>query len=231
MNLTQKILKVNSEICSSEIDEKRLPDILPALEISFALLMPQSQLPIEISEKSFMSVLPELLEGNLVAIIPAYPKLNFSHSIYKNSRVGCLGKINDIQYNDNNVRLLIHGVCRFDVIEELSGGKNLLPRVRVLYDKYISDLNAPNEKWDCSKLLSVLNNYFKKFSIERDWNTIKDTPANVLVSAITMAFPFHPIEKQALLETVSLDERSEMISKIIEMNSFSHSLEPVNTIN
>ncbi len=227
---------MNNEICvesdkSKVISIEKLPDKLPFLEISFAILMPQSQLPIEVSSKSFVSVLPDLMEGSLVAVIPSYPKINFSHKIYKCSRVGCLGKIKDIQYNDEDVRLLIQGICRFDVLEELPSGKNLLPRVRVSYERFKCDLNQSNEVSNSDKLLSVLDDYFKKFSIERDWNSIKNTPTNILVSAITMAFPFHPIEKQALLETVSLDERSKMITEIIEMNSFNRSLEPINTIN
>jgi len=218
LNGISHVKNVSNKAVMTKLND--LSTILPVLRISFTVLMPQSQLPLSISIDNFVSAVPELLEGNLVAIIPTWSKT-----------VGCAGKVQDIRFSNDEVLVSIQGICRFEIIETLPEAKNTLPRVKVSYEKYKEDLNPSCNTENGEKLLSVIDNFFKKFSIERDWDTVKNTPSNILVSAITTAFPFHPIEKQALLETVSLDEQSKMIMKIIEMNSFCRSMEPVMTIN
>ena len=202
----------------SEIDE--LPIVLPVLKISFTVLMPQSQLPLSISRDNFISAIPELLEGSVIAIVPTWFET-----------VGCVGKVREVRFPKDEILVFIQGICRFELLEVLPEGKDTLPRIKVSYEKYKEDLNPSCNAENRENLLSTIDDFFKKFSIVQDWSTIKNTPTNVLVSAITMAFPFHPIEKQSLLKTVSLDERSKMITKIIEMNSFSRSLDTIKTIN
>lgn len=201
-----------------------LPSVLPVLNLSSSLLMPRSQLPISVSTYNFISALPALMSGKIIAIIPTGVQSNIN-------RVGCAGKIQEIQFDNDEVKILIHGVCRFEVGEQLGGSINSLQHVRVSYDRYKGDLEQTDNISNRERLLSAIESYFRKFSIDRNWSIIKDTPADILVSAITMAFPFHPLEKQALLETVSVEEQCEMIINIIEMDSYSHSLTPIKTIN
>ena len=208
------------------IDESvdKLPTILPVLELSRSLLMPQSQLPLSIEISSFISLLPELIEGRIIAVIPL-----LQNETFKN--VGCAGKIQEVQFSKDDVKLLVHGLCRFEVLETLSNASGRLRQTKVSYDKYHDDLIQVDCVQNHEELLSAIEKYFKKYSIDRDLSIIKDTPTNVLVSAITMAFPFQPIEKCSLLETASVEEQCNMIIKIITMDCYNHSLASGKTIN
>jgi Lon protease-like protein len=76
------------------------------------------------------------------------------------------------------------------------------------------------QEMDKHRLMSALNTYFKTIEVSPNWKEIERAPADVLISALAMACPFHPSEKQSLLEVVGIKERSDMNTKIKEMNSF-----------
>ena len=221
-----KKVEKNKSISIDEVVDK-LPTVLPVLELSRSLLMPQSQLPLSIAISSFISLLPEIIEGKIIAIMPFMPLLQ--HETFKN--VGCAGKIQEVQFSNNDVKLLVHGLCRFEVLETSSNASGQLRQAKVSYDKYHDDLIQVDCVPNHEELLLAIEKFFKKYSIDKDLSIIKETPTNVLVSAITMAFPFHPIEKQTLLETVSVEEQCNIIIKIITMDYYNHSLTFGKTIN
>ena len=53
-------------------------------------------------------------------------------------------------------------------------------------------------------------------NIEADWETIKQTPDDRLVTTLAMVCPFEPHEKQALLESADLAHRCKLIIGLIE---------------
>ena len=53
-------------------------------------------------------------------------------------------------------------------------------------------------------------------NIEADWETIKQTPDERLVTTLAMVCPFEPHEKQALLESTDLSKRCKLIIGLIE---------------
>jgi Lon protease-like protein len=102
----------------------------------------------------------------------------------------------------------------------------------VSYDKYRVDIEDvfPAVEVDRSRLLNALDLYFRNLEISPNWKEIDQTPVDTLVSAVAMACPLHPSEKQSLLEAVDIKERSDMITKIIEMNSLDK-LNAASTVN
>jgi Lon protease-like protein len=97
-----------------------------------------------------------------------------------------------------------------------------MERILVNYDRYKIDMDEKTAEFDFDKnrLMGALELYFKTLDIFPNWKEIEKTPMDVLISALAIACPFHPSEKQSILETVDIAERSNMITKIIEMNSF-----------
>ena len=53
-------------------------------------------------------------------------------------------------------------------------------------------------------------------NIEADWDTIKKTPDDRLVTSIAMVCPFEPHEKQAILESKDLTHRCKLVIGLIE---------------
>lgn len=211
-----------------------LPTILPVFRVRSTILMPHAQLPVVVHESDGFDIANEAIENNIVGIIqpkPIITKKDNGDFGQENFKSGCAGRVSDVQFHDNNITMNICGICRFDVIKEEKslGG---VERIQVSYDRYKVDLEDDQSTFnlDRKKLNSVLDGYFKSLEIFPNWKEIEETPTDVLISALAMACPFHPSEKQSILEAVGMDERTDMIMKIMEINSFDRS-HAVNTVN
>src|SRR3546814_10311559 len=65
--------------------------------------------------------------------------------------------------------------------------------------------------------MQVLSAYFEANSIEGDWEAIEQTSDERLVTSLAMICPLGAPEKQALLESITLTERAEALTAIMEM--------------
>lgn len=228
------MIKSKEGISIRQFMENNLPTILPVFRVRSTILMPNVQLPITMSENDYYSISSELVENNIIGIVQPKP-IFFKNSKNKEKRsfsAGCAGRISDINFSDGGITINIFGICRFEVLEDLSPDNLGIERVSVSYEKFASDLdqNTLSEDFDKDRLMHALDQYFKTLEIAPNWQEIEKTPVNVLISALAMACPLHPSEKQSLLETVDINERSLLITRFIEMNSFDK-YNTANTIN
>ena len=56
-------------------------------------------------------------------------------------------------------------------------------------------------------------------NITANWEEIDHASDDLIISSLSMACPFKPVEKQALLEISSLSERCDMMIALMEMAS------------
>src|SRR3546814_8511872 len=70
---------------------------------------------------------------------------------------------------------------------------------------------------DRSRLMKVLSAYFEANAIEGDWEAIEQTGDERLVTSLAMICPLGAPEKQALLESMTLTERAEALTAIMEI--------------
>ncbi len=200
-------------ITEFDFENNKLPEILPILKIKSAILMPKAQLPICISQSTYEEVGQEIIENNIVGIIQ--PSIGL-----ETFKIGCAGIITEIHNIEDDITIIIHGLCRFEITELLPSDRQGLERAKVSYEKYNIDMNSNNIVLDTKSLFSALNTYFKNLSIAPNWEEIEKTSPQLLISALIMACPLHPSERQSLLETVNIQEQSNMITRMIEINSF-----------
>lgn len=201
-----------------------LPKTLPIFRVKSTILMPHAQLPVTMSEHDYLEISPEIVENNIVAIVqprPTFEKKKRLSAREKSFKIGCAGKIMDVNFIADEVTMNIYGLCRFDVVSDIETADGGAERITVDYDRYLVDMDEDPVAFEFNKdrLMNALDIYFKTLEISPNWKEIRKTPVDVLVSALAMACPLHPSEKQSLLETVDIKERSDMITKIIEMNS------------
>jgi hypothetical protein len=67
------------------------------------------------------------------------------------------------------------------------------------------------------RLLYLLKNYFRHAHLETDWKTVVDIPPERLVNTLTTLLPLDGLEKQAILEAVSAQERVDTLITALEM--------------
>lgn len=192
---------------------QKLPSILPLYAADSTILLPRAQLPILLKRKEDKAALERAFsEGHrLIGVIQANPEGGHFQK-------GCVGRI--INFQDGpQIFLTLGGICRFK-IEEVLKEKNL-KMAKVCYQGYEKDLDdmSPDPFVDRPRLLTLLKDYLEEQDIMANWDEIDHASDDLILNSLSMACPFKPIEKQALLEISSLSERCDMMIALMEMAS------------
>lgn len=192
---------------------QELPSILPLYEADSTILLPRAQLPIVLQRKEEKAILEySFCEGHrLVGVIQANPEGGHYQK-------GCVGRI--INFQDGpQTYLTLGGLCRFTIEELLQD--EFINKARVCYQGYEKDLEdmIVDPFVDRPRLLTLLRDYLEEQDIMANWEEIDHASDDLILNSLSMACPFKPIEKQALLEISSLAERCDMMIALMEMAS------------
>ncbi|MGQ0663056.1 MAG: LON peptidase substrate-binding domain-containing protein [Pseudomonadota bacterium] len=202
-----------------------LPRILPVFPLSAALLLPHGRLPLNIFEPRYLAMIDDALAapGRLIGMIQPIAK-EAPERPPRLYATGCAGRITSFnEADDGRYQITLAGVCRFNVVGELAlhrGYRRVVPD----FSLWQVDLTPPAAASQASgidreRLLRSLKAYFTVNNITADWQAIKQTPDERLVITLAMVCPFEPQEKQALLESATLVERSRVMIALIEMSA------------
>ena len=196
----------------------QLPEILPVFPLQGVLLLPGGRLPLRIFEPRYLNMFDDALAGpRMIGMVqPSDEETEQgSAAIY---RTGCAGRITSFSESEEHHYLLtLSGLIRFGVAEELPL-LNGYRRVRPDFAAFAEDLDETGGTVDRARMMTALAAYFEANGIEGDWEAIKQTPDERLVTSLAMVCPFDPAEKQVLLEAKSLEERAETMIKILQMS-------------
>lgn len=195
-----------------------LPASLPVFPLTGVLLLPRGKLPLNIFEPRYLAMTRDALgAGRLIGMIQPRRDDDPAEApeLY---RIGCAGRITQFAETDDGRYLItLTGVCRFEIVEEVASGQGYR-RARVDWSGFRGDLAAPAPvEFDRDALIGRLRRYFDAQGIKADWNSIRATPDERLVTTLAMICPFEANEKQALLETPSLAARGELLMALIDM--------------
>ena len=185
------------------------------------LLLPRGRLPLNIFEPRYLNMIEHALgRQRLVGIVQPMVDGQAGLSAPDGAALygaGCAGRITNFQETTGGqIQLTLRGVCRFSIVDELPL-MNGFRRARTDFTPYKNDYAAEDTTpIDRQRLLSDLRAYFEMENIDADWETIKQTPDDRLVTTLAMVCPFEPHEKQALLESTDLVHRCKMIIGLIE---------------
>jgi Lon protease-like protein len=195
-----------------------LPALIPIFPLTGVLLLPRGRLPLNIFEPRYLAMTRAALAGErLIGMVqPSVPTTTeVNPAVYP---VGCAGRISSFaETDDGRFLITLTGVCRFRIRNELpllEGYRRVVPQ----WVEFARDLEIGDEPaFDRERFNRALKGYFQQHQISADWDAITSAPAERLVTSIAMMCPFEPSEKQALLETSSLDDRARLLTAIIEM--------------
>lgn len=202
-----------------------LPERLPVFPLAGVLLLPRTQIPLNIFEPRYLAMVDAALAGDrLIGMIqPDGPEAMAAQgdpaakpAIH---RVGCAGRITAFsETEDGRVLITLTGICRFKVKKELD---TITPfrQVRADFGPYADDLSADTgaDKVDRERLLDVLKRYLTRYDLRADWQAIKNSGSETLVNSLSVISPYGPAEKQALLEAKTLEDRNQMLIALTEM--------------
>lgn len=200
-----------------------LPPVLPVFPLSGALLLPRTQLPLNIFEPRYIDMIDSALTGNrLIGMVQPMEggPIAQDPDIPLLEGIGCAGRLTGFQETgDGRYLITLQGVTRFKISKELPA-LTKFRQVEVDFAPFSDDLKCGEGEEDVDRtgLLKTLRAYLDANSLEADWDSVSEAETEVLVNALCMMCPYGPQEKQALLEAQDLKTRAETLIAITEMD-------------
>lgn len=198
-----------------------LPKIAPIFPLAGVLLLPRARLPLHIFEPRYRAMTEDAMNGDgMIAMVqPRDPASeDMTPDVYD---IACLGRIvEDEKLDDGRWLLTLEGVTRLKIEEELDL-KDGYRRVRADYSDFGNDLSTATGSLglDRDSLLSALTAYLSARGLSADEDAIGKLPDEPLVNALSMACPFLPAEKQALLQAPDTRERAELLDALLKLSA------------
>lgn len=201
----------------------QLPQMLPLFPLRGVILLPRSQLPLNVFEPRYLAMVDAALSGARLIGIVQPDEGNVESPRAGNvslKRVGCAGRLTAYQELDDGRRLItLTGVARFELVSELAD--DTAYRVwNVDWTRFAHDLDRQDAvaELDRDKLLKVVRAYLNTHRLKADWKAIAAAPSEQLINALCVSSPFGAEEKQALLEAPTVAARGEVLMALAEMD-------------
>jgi Lon protease-like protein len=196
---------------------ERLPAALPIFPLPNAVVMPGAQLPLNIFEPRYLNmVFDSLGDDRMIGMVQPHPaaKGETSPKVY---RTGTAGRITSFSETpDGRLLIVLSGVCRFDIREEIPtirGYRRVIPD----WDRFRIDYESSSVvSCDREKLAALLKGYFQQKNLNADWTVMESMSIPVLINVLIGQLPFEVSERQALVETVSVEERYAKLLGLLE---------------
>ena len=207
-------------VASSFKRAQDLPQVIPVFPLDGALLLPHGALPLNIFEPRYLNMVDDAMAGErIIGLIQTRPGGDPERPLL--APIGCAGKITAFtETSDGRYLITLTGLSRFHAREELPV-HTPYRQLRADFMPFEADLRPvqDDDGFDRLKLLSALKAYLEHRSLDLDWETAKAAPAEALVNSLSMALPFDPAEKQALLEAGDLAQRRQALIALLEIDA------------
>jgi len=197
-----------------------LPEVIPVFPLAGALLLPRSEMPLNIFEPRYVQMIDRAIAADrVVGMVQPDEKLAPSAFGPKLCRIGCAGRITSLaESGDGRYLVTLTGIARFAILEEVDHG-TLFRQCRVSAASFAGDFaEAEGETIDRSAVIRTFRDYLEAHNLDADWESVGRASNETLVNALAMMAPFGPAEKQALLEAPSLRSRAETLVALTEMS-------------
>ncbi|MBK1704854.1 LON peptidase substrate-binding domain-containing protein [Halochromatium glycolicum] len=198
-----------------------LPDVLPIFPLNGAVVMPGVQLPLNIFEPRYLTMVQAALASDhLIGMVQPRGQGEDEEDRPPIHRTGCAGRITSYsETNDGRIVLVLTGLCRFAVAEELAmqeGFRRVVPN----WEPFVLDLEDTEATLDeRDRFMGSLRAFCDQRSVEVPWDDLSKMADNDLVNLLCAHLPLDAEDKQALLETVPFGERASLMRGLMEMSA------------
>ncbi len=194
-----------------------LPSVIPVFPLPCALLLPRSELPLNIFEPRYIAMVDHALSSDrVIGMIQPMAENAGEASLFP---VGCAGRITSFaETGDGRYLLTLTGIARFR-LGAPAGGDLPFQRFNVDFTGWRGDLEHRDDDdsgVDRDALFSALKGYAARHDLSVDWESVRKAPSEALVNALSMMSPFGVGDKQALLEAPTVSQRANVLVAITE---------------
>ena len=189
---------------------KTFPNTIPIFPLSGVIYFPKTNLPLNIFEQRYLDLVNDTFnKDKLMGMVQSQKDEN---KIYK---VGCLGKISDLQKSqDGRILINLTGITRFNILEEIKNDK-LYREFKVDYKNFETDLSNLTEEHEVGNLMSKAKIFFKKNGLLLNWREFEKLDKLQKINTLSMISPVTNEEKQKLLEALTIKDKIEVLENII----------------
>ena len=195
---------------------KKLPKIISVFPLSNFIIFPNTSVPLNIFEPRYIEMIDNSMKTDrIIGMIQPKKQKDGIPQLYN---VGCAGKITNFnETEDGRYLIVINGISRFKILKEINNNKPYR-ECEISFDEYIEDTkeNYNEIKFtDLELIFKNLKTLFKKKGYLINWKELEKQSLDQTLNALVMASPFSLEEKQALLETISINKRKIKLEKIL----------------
>ncbi len=189
---------------------KNFPSIIPVFPLSGVIYFPKTNLPLNIFEQRYLDLVNDTYnKDKLMGMVQSQKDKD---AVYK---VGCLGKISDLQKSkDGRILINLTGITRFEIQEEVKNNK-LYREFRVNYKNFETDLTYKLDDLSIDSLMEKAKIFFKKNGLLLNWKEFNKLDKTQRVNTLSMISPVTNEEKQKLLEAVTIKDKINTLENII----------------
>jgi Lon protease-like protein len=196
-----------------------LPTTVLLLPLEPFLLLPRTALPITLADRQSHRTLDAALAGDgFVGVLQARgAAVGGTGGRY--FPVGCLGHVVDLGRDAEGHRVVLEGLVRFRVREELPPDGDGLPRAAVSYEEFAGDLTGGEEETPGMDL-GALKERIVAFGREHfgTAGVLETMSPRQVILFLAQTAPFTPAEKQALLEAPALPDLVDRLTRLLALN-------------
>jgi Lon protease-like protein len=195
----------------------QMPPALPLFPLTGSSILPGCQLPLNLFEPRYVSMaLDTLARDRLIGIVQPFAGAS-GHESPPLYRTGVAGRIVSFtEAPENRLMIVLNGVCRFDIQEERLTKKGYR-LAQVDWSRYETDFRYMDEiPHDRKRLFSLTRDYFRMKGLDTHWDALEQMPSVLLVNFLCSQLPFSVAERQALIETLTPEERLSQLLGFME---------------
>lgn len=194
-------------------DPIEIPNEIPAIVLSHAVLFPNSLLPLHIFEEKYRGMLADCLQGNRIfGVAHILPLPNPAQPISDVAQVMGIGVIRAcVGRPDGTSDLILQGLARVQILGEVESDPYRIFETQLLRTEIEDEQRVFGL---CEKLKDVarsLSDQGFRLSHQMDAYLKNVEDPEIIGDMMASAFIEHPWLRQEILDTVTLDARLELI--------------------
>jgi uncharacterized protein len=195
-----------------------LPKTIPLFPLAGALLLPRTDLPLNIFEPRYLLMIEEAMKAErVIGIIQPQGSSDSNQPALES--VGCAGRITSYsETDDGRLLVTVTGVCRFAIVDELDVATPFR-QASVDYRPYAIDFVSETGARSVNReqLIKAFRQYLEANDMSADWNEVEAVSTEVLVNTLSLLAPYPARDKQALLEAPDLKSRADVLVALTEL--------------
>lgn len=198
-----------------------IPDLVPVLPLSGALLLPHTHRPLNIFEPRYLAMVDYALANDrLIGLVqPEDVSEESPQGDVPLRPIGCLGRLTHFDESEEDRYLIVlEGLTRFTIKDEAQTD-TLFRQCHISVNQFAGDFepDAGEDAVDRKRFLSMMREYAEFADLDLDWSEIDETGTADLVNFACMMTPYGAAEKQILLEADTLETRAETLIAMAEL--------------